>query len=221
MEQKKLIKRYALFIISLFFQGLGIALTKHGGLGVTPISSVANVANSRWPDVSMGTWLIIWNCILILGQILILRRDFQLIQLLQLPVSLLFGWCTDLGLQIASVLPTSNYALRIVSVVLGIFILSFGIVLAVVANVLMNSGEAIVKAIADKAHLVFGTVKIGFDVSCVLLAVIFSLAVFHGQIVGTREGTIISALLTGPVVKLYQRHLAAPIEKLLTAPPGA
>ena len=217
MKKNELVKRYVLFIISLFFQGIGIAFTKQGGLGVTPISSVANVANTKWPDLSMGTWLFIWNCILLLGQIVILRKDFELIQLLQLPVSILFGWCTDLGLRIASILPTSNYALRIVSVVLGIFILSFGIVQAVTANVLMNSGEAIVKAIADKTHFVFGNVKVGFDISCVLLAILFSLVVFQGQIVGTREGTIICALLTGPVVKIYQRYLAESMENLLTA----
>lgn len=217
MKKKELTKRYIFFIISLFFQGVGIAFTKHGGLGVTPISSVANVANSRWPALSMGTWLIIWNCILIVGQIVILRKDFRPIQLLQVPVSVLFGWCTDIGILIASFVPTPNYVSRILVVLLGILILSFGIVQAVIANVIMNSGEAIVKAIADKTHLVFGNVKIGFDISCVILAVIFSLIVFQGQIVGTREGTVIIALLTGVVVKFYQKHLSVPIEKLLKA----
>lgn len=40
---KELAKRYALFIISLFISALGVAITKKGELGVSPISSVANV----------------------------------------------------------------------------------------------------------------------------------------------------------------------------------
>lgn len=217
MKKKELARRYLLFLVSLFFQGVGIAFTKRGGLGVTPISSMANVANTRWPELSMGTWLFIWNCILILGQIVILRKDFQMIQLLQIPVSVLFGWCTDLGVWISSFVPTPNYVARILVVLLGILILSFGIVQAVIANVIMNSGEAIVKAIADKTHFVFGNVKIGFDISCVVLAIIFSLIVFQGKIVGTREGTVIIALLTGTVVKFYQKHLSGPVEKMLKA----
>lgn len=43
MNKNELIKRYILFIISLFFSAIGVAFTKHGELGVSPISSVANV----------------------------------------------------------------------------------------------------------------------------------------------------------------------------------
>lgn len=83
MSKKELFKRYILFIISLFFSALGVAFTKHGELGVSPISSVANVLSVKFPALSMGTWLIIWNCVLIVGQIIILREKFQLVQLLQ------------------------------------------------------------------------------------------------------------------------------------------
>ncbi|MDE7267814.1 MAG: YitT family protein, partial [Lachnospiraceae bacterium] len=67
-------KRYILFIISLFFSALGVAFTKHGELGVSPISSVANVMSCKFDALSLGTWLIIWNCILIVGQIVILLQ---------------------------------------------------------------------------------------------------------------------------------------------------
>ena len=77
-------------------------MTKKGELGVSPISSVANVMSIRLPQLSLGYWLIIWNCVLILGQILLLRRKFQWIQLLQVPLSFLFGWFTDFGVWLIS-----------------------------------------------------------------------------------------------------------------------
>ena len=40
MGKKELAKRYILFILGLFFAGVGVAFTKHGELGVSPISSV-------------------------------------------------------------------------------------------------------------------------------------------------------------------------------------
>lgn len=215
MKKKEIAKRYILFIISLFFSGLGVAFTKHGELGVSPISSVANVMSIKFPILSIGTWLIIWNCILIVGQIVILRKNFQFIQLLQVPLSFLFGWFTDLGMLIVSFIPTENYIVRLLMVFVGIAVLGFGISLAVTANVIMNSGEAFVKAISDTAKKQFGNVKICFDVSCVALALILSLVLFQGQIVGAREGTIVSAFLTGVTVKLFLKFVKEPLEKML------
>lgn len=90
MSKKETEKRYVLFVISLFISALGVAFTKHGELGVSPISSVANVMSVKLDFFSLGIWLIIWNCVLILGQILILRKKFKPIQLLQIPLSFLF-----------------------------------------------------------------------------------------------------------------------------------
>ena len=147
MSKKETAKRYVLFIISLFFSALGVAFTKHGELGVSPISSVANVMSYKLDFFTLGVWLIIWNCVLILGQILILRKKFQPIQLLQIPLSFLFGYFTDLGLWLVGFIPAESYIVRLIMVVIGIVILGFGVSLSVSANVIMNSGEAFVNAI--------------------------------------------------------------------------
>ena len=73
MSKNELIKRYLLFIIGLFFAAIGVAFTKHGELGVSPISSVANVLSCKYSFLSLGTWLVIWNCVLIMMIIVILE----------------------------------------------------------------------------------------------------------------------------------------------------
>lgn len=216
MSKEETAKRYVLFVISLFFSALGVAFTKHGELGVSPISSVANVMSYKLDFFTLGVWLIIWNCVLILGQILILRKKFRLIQLLQIPLSFLFGYFTDFGLWLVGFIPADNYIVRLIMVVVGIVILGFGVSLSVSANVIMNSGEAFVKAISDTTNKNFGNVKIAFDVSCVVLALILSLLFFDFTIVGTREGTIISALCTGLTVKLFQKLTDEPVNRLLS-----
>ena len=216
MSKKETAKRYVLFVISLFFSALGVAFTKHGELGVSPISSVANVMSYKLDFFTLGVWLIIWNCVLILGQILILRKKFQPIQLLQIPLSFLFGYFTDFGLWLVGFIPAENYIVRLIMVVVGIVILGFGVSLSVSANVIMNSGEAFVKAISDTTNKNFGNVKIAFDVSCVVLALILSLLFFDFTIVGTREGTVISALCTGLTVKLFQKLTDEPVNRLLS-----
>ena len=215
MNKSEMVKRYILLVIGLFLSALGVAFTKHGELGVSPISSVANVLSYKFEFFSMGTWLIIWNCILIAGQIVILRKNFQLIQLLQIPLSFLFGYFTDFGLWCVSNIPADIYVVKLLMVVIGTVVLGFGISLAVIANVIMNSGEAFVKAVSDTIHKEFGNVKIAFDVFCVVSSIILSLIFFDFKIVGAREGTVIAALFTGVVVKFSTKLLKDPLGKML------
>ena len=216
MTKKETVKRYLLFIISLFFSALGVAFTKRGELGVSPISSVANIMSYKFTFFTMGTWLIIWNCILILGEILILRKDFPPIQLLQIPLSFIFGYFTDFGMWIASFIPVNNYIMQLIMVVSGIVILGFGISLSVIANVIMNAGEAFVKTVADAMKKNFGDVKIVFDVCCVAFSLILSLIFFNFKIVGTREGTLIAAFCTGITVNFFTKLFKNKISKMLT-----
>ena len=211
MTKRELTKRYILLIFGLFLSALGVAFTKHGELGVSPISSVPNVLSYKFTFFTMGVWLIIWNCILIVGQVIILRKEFQLIQLLQIPLSFLFGYFTDFGLWCVSPIPTDYYPVRLLMVLIGIVVLGLGISLAVIAGVIMNSGEAFVKAVSDSIHKEFGNVKIVFDICNVSLALILSLIFFDFTIVGAREGTILSAVLTGVVVKFFGKRLKKPL----------
>lgn len=214
MNAKETVKRYILFVIGLFFMGMGVAFTRHGELGVSPISSVANILSYKFTFWSMGEWLTFTNILLIVAQILILRKNFKLIQLIQVPLSFLFGAFTDICLNMIVNIPTDTYFMRFLMVILGVVVLSFGVSLTVIANVVMNSGEAVVKAISDTINKDFGDVKIIFDVSWVAISVVLSLIFFDFKIIGTREGTIIAAVCTGAVVKVFTK-LLSPINKLL------
>lgn len=216
MSKKELVKRYLLFVISLFFCGVGIAFTKHAELGVSPISSLANVISIKFDFISFGNWLIVSNLILLLGQIILLRRNFKLIQLVQIPLSFIFGYFTDFGMWMIKDIPNENYIIRLLLVFAGIIFIGFGISLGVIADVVLNSGEAFVKALADVTKKDFGTVKIIFDVSWVLFSIILSLLLFDGKLLGTREGTIISAVFVGVAVKIFKPILQTPLTKTLT-----
>ncbi len=215
MSKQEITKRYALFVFSLFLSALGVALTRQGEMGVSPISSVANVLSFRFTDISLGMWLIAWNCLLIFGQILILRKKFQLVQLIQIPLSFLFGYFTDLGLWMTSFLPDDIYFFRLIMVLAGIVILSLGVALSVIANVVMNSGEAFVQALTLLLKKKFGNVKIAFDIICVVFSIALSLFLLDGNIIGTGEGTILTALFTGFIVNFFVSRLSNPCKAFL------
>lgn len=152
---------------------------------------------------------------MILGQILILRKDFKIYQLLQIPLSFFLGWFTDLGMMFISLVQLNNYFSKMLVLLTGILITAFGISLTVIADVILNAGEALVKAVSDKWHLEFGYVKVGLDVFCVITSVVLSMVFFNGQIIGTREGTIISALCAGLAVKFFTKHIRKYVEKII------
>lgn len=145
-----------------------------------------------------------------------LRRNFKLIQLVQIPLSFTFGYFTDFGMWMIKDISNENYIVCLLLVLAGIIFIGFGISLGIISDVVLNSGEAFAKALADVTKKDFGTVKIIFDVSWVLFSIILSLLLFDGKLLGTREGTIISAVFVGVTVKLFKPLLQTPLTKILT-----
>ena len=207
MNKSEITKRYIILIAGLFFISMGIAFTKHAGLGVSPVSSVANVFSCRYRFITLGTWLTISNCLMIVCQMILLKRDFGLMRLLQFPVSILSGYFTDICLYFISTIPADMYTIRIALILAGVVVLGLGISATIIANVVVNPAEGIVQAIAIVSKKSFGDVKTIFDVSWVALSVVLSLILFDFRLEGVREGTIIAAVLTGFVVKFWNKLL--------------
>ncbi len=216
MSTKEFIKRYILFMISLFFSAVGVAVTKHAQLGVAPVSSVPNIIFCRFPLVSLGMWLIIWNVILLVGQIIILRKNFRVYNLLQIPLAIAFGIFTDFGLWCISFLKIETFAAQLITVFSGVVIRSFGIALSVCADIILNSSEAFVKAVSDTSKYKFGLVKIFFDILCVTVSVILSIIMFEGEIIGTGIGTLIASVFTGMFVSIFLKIIHKPVNRLVT-----
>lgn len=214
MSKTELIKRWTLFVVGLFFSGVGVAITRHGALGVSPISSVPNIVSIKWTFLTFGTWLMLGNVLMLIAQIAILRKNFKIVNLLQIPLSFLFGWFTDLGVIMAQIIPDNIYFWRLFCVILGTATLGFGIAIQVVGDVILNSGEALVKAIADTIRKEFSNVKIVFDITCVTSSIVLSL-IFFGTVKGAREGTIIAAICTGIAVKIFLKVVRKPLTKFI------
>ncbi len=202
-------------VIGLFFIAMGIAFTKSAELGVTTISSVPNVLSIKFNAITLGNWIIIWNSIFILIQVLLLRKKFRPIQLIQVPLSFLLGYFTDFNMLFTDLIPDEKYAVKLLMVVTGVIVLGFGISLSVISDAVLNPGEAIVKVLSEVLGKSFSSVKIVFDVASVALAVVLSLLLFDFSVVGVREGTLIAALTTGFVVKFFNKLLTKPLNKIL------
>ena len=210
---KFLMRRYLLFCISLFVNALGIAFITRAALGTSPITSVTYVL-SMFTPFTIGEWTIMLNILfVVLEPFMMTRRDLKddlRMFLLQIPISFCFGIFIDICMHhILFWLNPSTYPAMISALLVGCVILAVGIALEVKANAAMMAGEYFVKVITKRFHGEFGYIKLGFDVTLVAIACALSL-IFMSGIYGVREGTVIAALIVGPIV-----HFVSPYYRFL------
>ena len=194
-----ILKRYLLLLLGLSIMAFGVAFSIKASLGTSPISSVPYVV-SLFAPLTVGTATIIMHCVFIVMQILILRRDYHPIQLMQLPVAFFFGYLTDFGVWAVQGISYDTYWQQWIICIIGIFLVAFGVSLEVRAGVVVLAGEGVVLAICKVLPVKFGYMKVGFDVTLVVVACLLSV-VFTGQLQGVREGTVAAAIFVGLIAK--------------------
>ena len=193
-------KRYLLLLAGLSIMAFGVAFSIKASLGTSPISSVPYVV-SLFAPLTVGTATIVMHCVFILLQILILRRNYHPIQLMQLPVAVFFGYLTDFGVWAVRGIHCSTYWQQWIVCLIGILLVAAGVSLEVKAGVVVLAGEGVVLAICKVLPKIkFGYMKVGFDVTLVVIACIMSFT-FTRHLQGVREGTVAAALLVGLIAK--------------------
>lgn len=210
---KFLLRRYLLFCVALFVNALGIAFITRAALGTSPITSVTYVL-SMFTPFTIGEWTIMLNILfVVLEPFMMTRQDLKedlRMFLLQIPISFCFGIFIDICMHyILFWLNPATYPSMIIALLIGCVILAVGIALEVKANAAMMAGEYFVKVITRRFRGEFGYIKLGFDVTLVAIACLLSL-IFMSGIYGVREGTVIAALIVGPIVhfvSLYYKFL--------------
>ncbi|WP_255349928.1 YczE/YyaS/YitT family protein [Halolactibacillus miurensis] len=196
-----------LLLISLIVMALGIAIVTHANIGTTPITSPAYVLSLAFP-LSFGTMMTAINISFLLAQRLILKRTFQRLQWLQLLLMPLLGFFIDTMFQLLERFDPTYYMIKLMMVLLGSLIIAIATKLQLQAKLINNPAEGIVKAYSFIRHRSFSTVKIQFDFSLVVIALIFSL-IFLRDISGVREGTVLSAFATGFFIHLFSKNKEA------------
>ena len=194
--------RIALMLAGIAVMGLGIDIVVKADLGNSPISATPNVLSLGFTAVSFGTFMLGWQCFLVLVQIALLRREFRLVDLWQIPISVFFGVCIDAFMALLGPAAPTSYVASWLWLAGGMAVLALGIVMTVVSGTVMNCGEAVVQAVVRKTGARFGTVKVGFDLACAALACLCAF-LFVGHLAGVREGTFVCAAFTGVIVNVY------------------
>ena len=202
------LKRCAILVVGLFIMAFGVAFSIKAGLGTSPISSIPYALNLI-TGLSVGTTTILVNANLILLQIIILRKKYQPIQLLQFPVAVAFGLLTDVAVACTDAIGLTSYWQQWLMCLAGIVLVALGVSFEVAAHAVTLPGEGLALALCRVIKLKFGYMKVIVDVSLVVIAVALSFGFLHG-LQGVREGTLAAALLVGLLAKQINR-LSVPL----------
>ncbi|MGK0468585.1 DUF6198 family protein [Clostridium sp.] len=206
MSIREVVKRYLFFVLGLFLMAVGVALSTRSNLGTSPISSVPYVL-SLGLSMTIGQFTFLMNLLFIIFQILLLRKKFKSIQLLQVVIAFIFAYFTDFTMGLFSWINVTNYPAQVGLFVLSCLILALGVSMEVTADVVMMAGEGVVSAISKVTKKEFGKLKVAFDVTRVICGLIFSFILFH-RLNGIREGTVLASLLVGTLVRLINKRLS-------------
>lgn len=181
----------------------GVAFSITADLGTSPISSVPYVT-SLICNVSTGMTTIVMNTFFIILQIIILKKDFRLFQLLQFPATIVFGTMIDVFSAALASVSYSGYLSQCLLCLAGIILVTAGVSLEIAAGLVTVPGEGIVLTLSRTLKIRFGNMKTIFDVTLVAVSIILSL-LFLSRLNGIREGTLAAALLVGQFVRIFRK----------------
>ena len=217
--------QHLLLLVSLFIMTLGVALCVKSMLGSSVISVLPYVfqeagADGLVPALTIGEYTYIMNAILVIGQIGVLRRKFDPVQLFQLLVGFVFGMLLDFNMYLTSWLEPIAFWEKLMAQLVGCTVLAAGVALEVRCGSVTMPGEGFPVAVSRVLGMDFPRVKIAVDTSLVLLGIIACYAFFgewQWHIIGI--GTLFAMYYVGFAVRIIGHHLGW-FDRLLKYRPG-
>lgn len=214
MKQKHMHIRIPMYFIGLFIMTAGVALSVKSNLGVSPVSSIPYTITCVW-GIEMGKATILFHIVLVILQILLLRKDFKTVNLLQIIVGIIFGYFTTFCNYLVTFLPTpDNYVIRIIMMLISTVLIAFGIFLYLPADIIPLAGEGAMSAVSHVSGMEFAKVKVRFDCSMVVISMITCLIALH-SLGSVGIGTVVAAVLVGTVLGFINKLIGDKRDRLL------
>ena len=195
---------YVLYLLSLFIISLGAAISIKANLGTSPLICIPYVS-SLITKLSVGTTTFIFGFVLVALQLVILRGDFEKRQYLQIVMGTIFSAFIDFSLMLVDFINPVDYVSQMLVLLVSCVVIAIGVLLEIKTEVIYLPPDGIIVALSKALNKEFGKIKPYCDVTFVVITVILSF-VFLGYLAGVREGTVISAIIIGPIVRVLKKY---------------
>ncbi|MGN0077402.1 MAG: YitT family protein [Coriobacteriales bacterium] len=207
LPRAEALKRLLVMFVGFFCISMGVALLTKSNTGTSAISVIPYTAYILLPQLSYGTWVGMFNGLLVLLQVLLLRRECQLVDLLmQVVFCVSFGVFVDVSMWILSAYNPQAYPLRLATMFAGVVMLALGAYITLVSRVGVGAGDGFARAVCRVTGVGFGSCRVICDTAMMLIAAVLNLIFFQGLLT-VREGTVTTALFAGMFVGFFLKAL--------------
>ena len=207
MKRKENIgKRLLLYFGGLLIMTLGVAISVKSDLGVTSISSIPYTITVV-TGMELGIATMIFSVAVVLLQIAILRKDYKIINLLQIPIGIIFGLFLTVCGKLINFFPNPpDMVLKFILMLFSTVFVAFGVFLYVPTGFISLAPEGFLVAASKVTKIKFGTVKVICDILMVIISLVTCLIAIR-SLGSVGIGTIVAAILVGTEVKLLTKWL--------------
>lgn len=214
-KNKVYINKFIMYSSGMLFLAVGVTLSIKSNMGVSPINSIPFVI-SKIMQIEMGNVVTVYFCSLVLLQALILRKEFKIINLLQLFFSTLFGYFVSLSNYMFQHVKIQEHAvIQLLFLAASVVFIALGLLLYLNADIVPMPPEGTVKSVAMKINGEFSKIKVVFDCCSVVIAMLLSV-IYLGGLTGIGVGTVLSALLIGKVLGIFMKRWKPALQRLVT-----
>ena len=203
--KKITLTKIILALLGILFIGIGVAFNAANQLGNDPIGIIYDgIRNTLGLTVGqLGTVSNLVNISLILLLLIIGRRYINLGTLIYI---LPYGIFINLGTMLYHSMNITGMPGRIVAAIIGCLLIYIGVAIFISVDIGLDPFTGIVMVLRDKLKLDYKKVKIGFDLTMIVL----------GTLLGGKLGviTVITALSAGPTIQWFSGKFSSLIENL-------
>lgn len=196
-------KKISFTLIGIVLIYGAVAFAIKAGIGVMPVdAAIATIAAVL--HIKVGTFSMLFHGSFFIGQILIEKKNFRKIELLQILYITLGGSVLNFFLYtiLANVTITA-YPVRLLVALCAFMAAAFGCVLILETRLIRTPMEGCIQLIADTIGTTMGKLRQKIDITLVLTSVILTLIFSTDWTL--REGTILAALIFGPTMDFWKK----------------
>jgi uncharacterized membrane protein YczE len=201
----KTIKDLLWICVGVCIGGFGCATMLSAGCGVAAWDALA-LTLSNLTGILTGTCTMVFNISCVVVSFLILRKNFKLYMVLQVPLAIAYGATINfVQTTLYANLALDSFALQIVMYLIGMVITAFGVSIVMNVNLITFPLETTCQNLVPYVHLEFSKVRQLVDVISIILSVAATLLFHKGWTVGV--GTVIGMCCYGPALGIFMKLL--------------
>lgn len=200
MDKGKITKRIIMMIIGNIILGMGAGMLRAADFGVDPYQCfVLGIDNLL--KLGYGTTFVVVNAVFLVLMLVFARRMLNLGTLVNM---FFLGYIIDFSHSICmNITPLPSVLVRVVYFIVSILLITFSSAVIYTADMGVSTYDWIALKTAEAQKIVsFKWCRVGTDLVCVIVGLVFSI------IPGI--GTIVTAFLLGPLVSFFRTYCSEP-----------